>query len=207
MVRRAAAPVLDELALTLESVAAGDRAARSPSRPSGHCCAHAPLDELEANFEEAVSVSVETARFAPVRRRESGVASTSTPTPPSRSTSRSATSACSHGRARAACALRENLPPGISDAVRELAEAVGALRGAPGGPLAGAGDVRGPALRAAARATVGSQQTGNLSVTVVVGEARSTAVDLLRGSGLTYEEAVAAVPREAAAEVADTDLP
>jgi hypothetical protein len=50
------------------------------------------------------------------------------------------------------------------------------------------------------------RETGNLSVTVVVGQVRSTAVDLLRGSGLTYEEAADLV-REAAEEVADTDLP
>jgi hypothetical protein len=50
------------------------------------------------------------------------------------------------------------------------------------------------------------QETGNLSVTVVVGQVRSTAVDLLRGSGLSYEEAADRV-HEAAAEVADSGLP
>ena len=49
--------------------------------------------------------------------------------------------------------------------------------------------MRGPALQAAARATKVLDETGNLSVTVVVGQVRSTAVDLLRGSGLTYDEA------------------
>ena len=59
---------------------------------------------------------------------------------------------------------------------------------------------RAPALHAAATATQVLEQTGNLSVTVVVGQVRSTAVDLLRGSGLTYDEAAALV-REAAREV------
>ena len=63
--------------------------------------------------------------------------------------------------------------------------------------------MRAPALRAAAKATQVLEETGNLSVTVVVGQVRSTAVDLLRGSGLTYDEAAALV-REAAREVADT---
>ena len=44
--------------------------------------------------------------------------------------------------------------------------------------------------------------TGNLSVSVVVGQVRSTAVDLLRGTGMGYDEAAGLV-REAAAEVTD----
>ena len=48
------------------------------------------------------------------------------------------------------------------------------------------------------------EETGNLSVTVVVGQVRSTAVDLLRGSGLTYEEAAGLV-REAARGVEDAE--
>ena len=43
------------------------------------------------------------------------------------------------------------------------------------------------------------QRTGNMSVTVIVGQIRSTAVDLLRGSGMSYDEAAEAV-RGAAAE-------
>ncbi len=35
--------------------------------------------------------------------------------------------------------------------------------------------------------------TGNLSVSVIVGQVRSTAVDLLTGIGFTYEEATEAV--------------
>ena len=76
---------------------------------------------------------------------------------------------------------------------------------ATGSPPASSSVQRAPALRAAARATLVLEATGNLSVTVVVGQVRSTAVDLLRGSGLTYEQAAEQV-REAAAEVADSDL-
>ena len=43
------------------------------------------------------------------------------------------------------------------------------------------------------------KRTGNMSVSVIVGQVRSTAVDLLRGSGMSYDEAADAV-REAAAE-------
>ena len=64
--------------------------------------------------------------------------------------------------------------------------------------------MRTPALHAAATATRVLEETGNLSVTVVVGQVRSTAVDLLRGSGLTYEEAAGLV-REAARAVEDAE--
>jgi hypothetical protein len=57
--------------------------------------------------------------------------------------------------------------------------------------------VREPALRAAATATDVLERTGNLSVSVIVGQVRSTAADLLAGTGLSYDEAAAAV-REAA---------
>ena len=53
--------------------------------------------------------------------------------------------------------------------------------------------VREPALRAAAAATLVLEGTTNLSVTVIVGQIRSTATDLLTGIGLTYEEATEAV--------------
>ena len=44
------------------------------------------------------------------------------------------------------------------------------------------------------------ERTGNMSVTVIVGQIRSTAVDLLRGSGMSYDEAAEAV-RGAVAEI------
>ncbi len=50
-----------------------------------------------------------------------------------------------------------------------------------------------PALRAAATATVVLEGTANLSVSVIVGQIRSTATDLLTGTGMSYEEAVEAV--------------
>ena len=49
--------------------------------------------------------------------------------------------------------------------------------------------VREPALRAAAPATLVLEQTSNLSVSVIVAQVRSTAVDLIRGWGLARDEA------------------
>ena len=55
--------------------------------------------------------------------------------------------------------------------------------------------VREHALRAAATATVVLEGTGNLSVSVIVGQVRSTATDLVVGTGLDSDKAVDAVGR------------
>ena len=43
-------------------------------------------------------------------------------------------------------------------------------------------------MRAAAEATLVLERTGNLSVSVIVGQIRSTAADLLAATGMSYEE-------------------
>ena len=69
--RRAAAPLLDELAAALEDVAVAverrdhELAIASLERARS-------IDELGARFEEAVDVSRETTRYAPPRRRARG---------------------------------------------------------------------------------------------------------------------------------------
>jgi uncharacterized membrane protein YgaE (UPF0421/DUF939 family) len=156
------------------------------------------LDQLEADLQDAVAVSRETARYAPSRRRSRGTVDFYAEASAQIDLAIRNVRVLARGVVRAA-RLGENLPPAIADAVRDLATAVLALRVALEDPDR-ADDVRAPALRAAATATKVLEQTGNLSVTVVVGQVRSTAVDLLRGSGLTYEQAAALV-REAAREL------
>ena len=56
------------------------------------------------------------------------------------------------------------------------------------------------ALHAAAATTAGLDETRNLSVSLVVGQARMTAHDILRASGLSLDEARADIRA-----VADTD--
>jgi uncharacterized membrane protein YgaE (UPF0421/DUF939 family) len=203
LVRRAAEPVLDELALTLEAIAQAiesrdrEQAERALLRARG-------LDELEERLRETVAVSRETARFAPARRRSRDHVDLYADASAQIDLAIRNVRVLARGVVRGA-RLAENLPPGVASAVRDLAEAVSRLRDALADPDR-ADAVRPPALRAAARATLVLEQTGNLSVTVVVGQVRSTAVDLLRGSGLSYEEAAELV-REAAADVADSELP
>jgi uncharacterized membrane protein YgaE (UPF0421/DUF939 family) len=189
-VRRAAHPLLDELAATLEDIAEGigrrDRklAERALVRARG-------IDELTGRFHEAVDVSRETIRYAPPRRRwRSRVEDYA-------EAARHVDLAVRNVRvlargARRALDLDENVPGEVADALRSLADAVRALGGAIDDPSR-AGEVREPALRAAGQATLVLERTGNLSVSVIVGQVRSTAVDLLRGSGLSFEEAVEAV--------------
>lgn len=90
----------------------------------------------------------------------------------------------------------DHVPPGGPDALRELAAATRALepwledRHAVDEP-------RRHAIAAAATAGQVLELTGNLSISVIVGGVRTAAVDLLRTTGMTRDEAVAAV-REAA---------
>jgi hypothetical protein len=61
----------------------------------------------------------------------------------------------------------------------------------------GEASVREPARRAAARATLVLDQTGNLSVSAISVQVASAAVDVLRDFGLTREEAEPLIPESA----------
>jgi hypothetical protein len=91
-----------------------------------------------------------------------------------------------------ALALDDNVPPEVAEALEDLARAVRVLADALERGT-GFDAVREPALRAAVAATLVLEGTANLSVSVIVGQVRSTATDLLTGIGLTYDEATDAV--------------
>ena len=190
LVRRAAAPVLDELAHTLEDIAQalldrdGAAARRALVRARG-------IDELEADFFEAVDVGRETTRLAPPRRRARGHVDLYADAAAQVDLAVRNVRVLARGAIRG-IGLGDSVPAEIGDALRDLAAAVRALGLALEDPSHDV-DVRAPALRAAATATRVLEDTGNLSVNVIVGQVRSTAVDILRGSGLDYDDAVAAV--------------
>jgi uncharacterized membrane protein YccC len=102
----------------------------------------------------------------------------------------------------AAIEVGDHVPAEVAVALRELADAVRGL----GELLTDASRApasRDAAVRAAARATRVLEETANLSVSVIVGAVRATAADLLRGTGLTRDEAqelVRSAARRAAAE-------
>jgi hypothetical protein len=190
MVREAAEPVLAELAAVLDDVAAAverrDRAAAQAALDRGRA-----IDELARDLDEALVVGRETARLAPPRRRSLGTVVLYADAAAQIDLAVRNVRVLARG-ARRAIDLDENVPPEVAGALRALAEAVRAL-GSAIDDSTRAGAVRAPAVRAAADATRVLERTGNLSVSVIVGQVRSTAVDLLRGSGMSYEDAAEAV--------------
>jgi uncharacterized membrane protein YgaE (UPF0421/DUF939 family) len=190
MVRDAAAPVLAELAGVLDDVAAAlehrDRDAVQAALDRGR-----GIDELARDLDDALAAGRETARLAPPRRRALGTVDVYADAAAQIDLAVRNVRVLARG-ARRAIDLDENVPPEIADALRSLAEAVRALGSALDDPSR-AGAVREPAVRAAVEATLVLERTGNLSVSVIVGQVRSTAVDLLRGSGMSYDAAADAV--------------
>jgi uncharacterized membrane protein YgaE (UPF0421/DUF939 family) len=190
MVRRAARPLFEELAATLDDVAAAiserdrDLAEAALLRARG-------IDELSGRFADAVATSRETTRYAPPRRRLRGRVETYADVAEQADLAVRNVRVLARGTIRAV-RLEENVPPQIAQAVRELAAAVRALADALDRGE-GMGPVREHALRAAATATLVLEGTGNLSVSVIVGQIRSTATDLLVGAGLDSNEAVEAI--------------
>jgi uncharacterized membrane protein YgaE (UPF0421/DUF939 family) len=194
LLREAARPVLEELAGTLRAIAAALR-----SRDAG--AAEAALerargvDDLGGQFAAAVREGRETARYSPARRRSLGSVEAFAVAAAQIDLAVRNVRVLARGAMRA-LSLDENVPPEVADALGDLAAAVRALCAA----LENGSDleaVREPALRAAATATQVLEGTTNLSVSVIVGQIRATATDLLTGTGYTYEEAASAV-REAA---------
>jgi uncharacterized membrane protein YgaE (UPF0421/DUF939 family) len=185
MVRRAGRPVLEELAATLEDIANAldhrdeDLAERALLRARA-------IDELGAQFAEAVDVSRETTRYAPPRRRSRGVVETYADAAEHVDLAVRNTRVLARGAIRA-LSLEENVPPEVAGALRDLAAAVLALDVALQDPSR-AEEVREPAVRAAVEATKVLESTGNMSVSVIVGQVRSTAVDLLSAMGSSYED-------------------
>jgi uncharacterized membrane protein YgaE (UPF0421/DUF939 family) len=195
MVRDAAKPVLAELAAVLEDVAAA-LDARSREDAQDALARGRRIDALARELDEALVVGRETAWLAPPRHRLLGTVDTYAEAATQIDLAVRNVRVLARG-ARRAIDLEENIPPEVGESLRDLAAAVRALdRALEDAESAEA--VRAPALRAAGNATMVLQRTGNMSVTVIVGQVRSTAVDLLRGSGMSYDEAAEAV-RDAAA--------
>jgi len=202
LARQTLRPLLRELAQALEAVA--DALTDGDVPACERALAHArTLDAKSAAFHRAVLAAGETARIAPPRWRTRARVARYARADPQLDNAVRNTRVLARGALRA-LQLGDHVPPGLPRALRELARAVGGFDGALAGD-AGAGPPRAAALRAAGRATLVLERTGNLSVSVLVGQVRSTAVDLLRALGLDGDEARAAV-RDAADEVAAEEL-
>ena len=190
LVREAAAPVLEELAAVLDDLAdALER--RDRGQVQAALDRARDIDALERDFVDAVEVGRDAARMAPPRRRALGTVDAYADAFTQVDLAVRNVRVLARG-ARRAIDLEDNVPPEICTALRALAAAVRALHEALEDPEREEA-VRVHALRAAGASAEVLERTGNLSATVMVGQIRSTAVDLLRGSGMTYEEAAEAV--------------
>jgi uncharacterized membrane protein YgaE (UPF0421/DUF939 family) len=190
LVRREAVPVLRELAGVLDAIARAltDR---------DHDGAIAALERARAidastqRFLEAVTIGRETAAAAPIRRGHRG------PLAVYSEASGQIDLAVRNVRVLARGVVRaietgDRVPPAVADAIEDLRHAVVSL--APWMEDAGrAGEVVEPAVQAARKASAVLEQTTNLSVSVIVGQVRSTAVDLLRTTGMEPAEARARI--------------
>ncbi|MCW3038653.1 MAG: aromatic acid exporter family protein [Solirubrobacterales bacterium] len=202
LARRAATPVLEELAAVLRDVAAAleardhDGAVDALARARG-------LDPLMARFAEAAEVGVEVAALSPLRRSHRADLELYRREAEQIDLAVRNVRVLARGAVRAVD-LEAHVPPETVVALRELASGAVALAPDPVDPERAA-RARVHVLDAAGRATLGLERTGNLSASVIVGQVRSMATDLLKGLGATDAEAVDDV-RRAARGLSDAEL-
>jgi uncharacterized membrane protein YgaE (UPF0421/DUF939 family) len=188
--RGAARPVLDELAETLRDIARALRT-RDPAVAEAALVRARGIDEFGERFFDATLESRSTTQLSPTRRRARDTVEFYAEAAARIDLAVRNVRVLARGAMRA-LALDENVPPDVADALDDLAEAVQTLAAALERDE-GYDAVREPALRAAARATRVLEGTTNLSVSVIVGQIRSTSTDLLTGIGMSYEDATEAV--------------
>lgn len=194
LVERAAAPVFDELATVLEEVSAAladgdaERARRTLSRAR-------EIDDRVRRFNDALAAGHDTARLSPTRRRAlkhlelyaSAGTRIDLAVINTRVLARGAVNALRRGEPAAAP---------LPEAVVDLSRAVKALAGfleESGEPE----EARRCALEAARKATSILEDRHNLATSVLVGQVRAAAVDLLRSTGLDQASALAALEEAA----------
>ncbi len=183
-------PLLAQLSGTLVDIAdaldAGDHDAAQEALERAR-----DLDPAVRELQTAVGAGRETTQIAPTRRGErdrvEGLAAAAHSIDLAIRNTRVLARA-----ARRAIELDDHIPELATDAIRDLAAATRALDRHLADPKPDSPAVD-AALRAAARATATLEQTGNLSANVIVGQVRATATDLLRGLGLSSDEAIARV--------------
>jgi uncharacterized membrane protein YgaE (UPF0421/DUF939 family) len=205
MVARASQPVFLDLGAALDATARGleegdvEEARAGLERSRG-------LDEEIEGLYEAIAMGRDTARLAPAHRRAHGrlrlygdaVHQLDLAVRNTRVLARTAGGYVRDGA---------QAPEAVVIAVRELAEAVRELAGQLEQPER-ASAARETAWRAARRATVLLEgQHADLATSMLVGQVRSTAVDLMRGAGMEPTAAERAVDENTAEHEARDDGP
>jgi uncharacterized membrane protein YccC len=190
LVRREADPVLRELAGALDDIATAlDE--RDREKAFAALRRVRDIDAYTQRFLESLTIGRETAAAAPQRRSDRG------PLAIYSEAGGQIDLAVRNVRVLARAAVRaievgDRVPPEVAEAIRELREAVQSLEPWLDDPQR-SGAVIEPAVRAARHASAVLEQTTNLSVSVIVGQVRSAAVDLLRSVGMDPDEARARI--------------
>src|SRR5215216_3580880 len=195
LVERAARPIFDELAAVLEEIAAAlsegdrERAERVLDR------ARKIDEDRVTTFYEALAAGHETARLSPTRRRALGHLELYANAGSRIDLAVINTRVLARG---AANALRRGdpIPPPLPEAVLDLSRAVRALATYLE-ELGGPDEARWFALEAARKATEILKERHDLAVSVLVGQVRSAAVDLLRSTGMDQAFALQALEEAA----------
>jgi len=203
IVERAAHPIFADLAAVLEETTAALRANDLGMAERALDRART-LDERVGEFKEALDAGYGTVRLSPPRRRDLGHLGYYTIAADQLDLAVRNTRVL----ARAAVSMvREEkpVPERLLDTISDLARAVEALEDyleEPDHPL----HTRRLALRAAEEATIVLEEQHDLETSVLVGQVRSTAVDLLRASGMDTHTSLEAL-READTHAPERTVP
>jgi hypothetical protein len=187
MVERAAHPIFEDLTAALEEAATA-LAAGDPGRAEEALRRARGIDSRVHGLKEALDAGYEIARLSPSRRRALGRIARYA------AAAEQIDLAVRNTRvlARAAVGLvrsGEPVPGLLSEAVLDLARAVEDLAGYLEEHEELDGGANRFALKAAEEATGVLKERSDLPTSVLVGQVRSTAVDLLRASGMDLDEA------------------
>ncbi len=208
LAHRAATPLLDELGAVLRDIARALELADHDAVVDALARAR-HLDQLMARFAESAQVGDEVASLSPLRRSHRADLAVYLRLSEQLDLAVRNVRVLARGAVRAVD-LEAGVPQETVEALRDLASAVVALAPDPLDGDRGA-RARTHVLDAAARATLGLERTANLSASVIVGQVRSTATDLLKGLGASDDAAVDDVRRAvramAAAELQDDASP
>lgn len=187
LIRRTAQPALTELGATLDDVA-GALESRDAELAERALVRARSIDDQMGELGEAVDAARESARIS-IRRRSRGLVEGYAESARNLDLAVRNVRVVARGAMRA-ISLEDRTPEGVVVAIRDLAEAVReigpALEGDEGEAEAAAAAIR----HAAASANAVLEQTGNMSALHLVGQLRSTAVDLLRALGVDRPTAV-----------------
>jgi hypothetical protein len=190
LVERAARPIFDELVTVLEEIAA---ALKRGDLERAECTLRRAreIDGRVRDFDEALAAGHETARLSPTRRRSlkhlefysSASIRIELTVINTRVLARGAANAIRRG---------DSIPTSLPEAVLDLSRAVQSLATfleRPGPP----DEARQFALRAASGATEILKERHSLTTSVLVGQIRSAAVDLLRSTAMDQSSALRAL--------------